>query len=116
MENFQKLIGIYVNIRILVLIESYYFNFIKDKNILKKLRKRVIEVKMIDIKRENQPYYFINKEIIIVKHKNLLNMAIVRYVDSIREFIVDKNFIREEPLNEHFICISDLTGRERNDS
>ncbi|CAG9606846.1 hypothetical protein [Pseudoneobacillus rhizosphaerae] len=71
---------------------------------------------MIDIKRKNQSYYFINKEIIIVNPKNLLNMVIVRYVDSIREFIVDKNFIKEEPLNEHFISISDLTGRERNDS
>ncbi|MGN7403548.1 hypothetical protein ACTHO0_27275 [Cytobacillus praedii] len=71
---------------------------------------------MIDIRGESQSYYFINKEIIIINQKNLLNMAIVRYVDSIREFIVDKNFIREEPLNERFISISDLTGRERDDS
>jgi hypothetical protein len=71
---------------------------------------------MIDLKRENQSYYFINKEIVIVNHKNLLNLAIVRYVDSIREFIIDVNFISVDPLNEQYISITDLMGREKNDS
>jgi len=61
---------------------------------------------------DNQSYYFIDKEIVIVNHKNLLNLAIVRYVDSIKEFVVDINFIKTKPMQEKFISIKDI-ARER---
>ncbi|GGA77239.1 hypothetical protein [Ornithinibacillus halotolerans] len=68
---------------------------------------------MIDNILENQSYYFVDKEIVIVNHRNLLNLAIVRYVDSNKEFVVDINFIETKPSKERFISIKDIVG-ERN--
>lgn len=65
---------------------------------------------------EKQSYYFVNKEIVIVNQGNLLNLAIVRYIDSFKEFVVDINFIETRPINEKFISIKDMAGRETNDS
>lgn len=55
-------------------------------------------------------YYFVNKEIIIVKKINMFNLAVVRYVDSIKEFVVDINFIDTKPSKEMFISVIDLRG------
>ncbi|MCP3763694.1 hypothetical protein NLX67_15060 [Domibacillus sp. A3M-37] len=59
---------------------------------------------------KGESYYFINKEIVIVKQVNLFNLAIVRYVDSIKEFVVDINFIDTQPSKETFISVIDLEG------
>jgi len=71
------------------------------------------EIIMVDKTSDNQSYYFVDKEIVIVNHKTLLNLAIVRYVDSVKEFIVDINFIGTKPSKEKFISINDI-ARERN--
>ena len=68
---------------------------------------------MINKALESKSYYFINKEIVIVNQRNLLNLAIVRYVDSYKEFVVDINFIETKPIKEKFISIKDMV-RERN--
>ncbi|MCU7766912.1 hypothetical protein [Priestia megaterium] len=65
---------------------------------------------------ENQTYYFTNKEVVIINHKNLLNLAIVRYIDSIKEFVIDINFIDTKPSKEKYISIKDLARRDKNDS
>ncbi|MFJ7941111.1 hypothetical protein ACIQYG_21850 [Peribacillus sp. NPDC096622] len=61
-------------------------------------------------------YYFVNKEIIIVNKVNLFNLAVVRYVDSIKEFVVDINFIDTKPSKETFISVIDLEGGKIGDS
>jgi hypothetical protein len=68
---------------------------------------------MVDMISDDQSYYFVDKEIVIVNHKNLLNLAIVRYIDSVKEFVVDINFIETKPSKEKFISINDI-ARERN--
>lgn len=68
---------------------------------------------MVDKIWDDQSYYFVDKEIVIVNHRNLLNIAIVRYVDSVKEFVVDINFIETRPSKEKFISIKDI-ARERN--
>ncbi|AXI00049.1 hypothetical protein DV702_10165 [Sporosarcina sp. PTS2304] len=68
---------------------------------------------MVDKISDAKPYYFLDKEIMVVKHRSLLNLAIVRYVNSIKEFVVDINFIETEPTGEKFISIKDMAG-ERN--
>ncbi|WP_226670333.1 hypothetical protein [Metabacillus litoralis] len=68
---------------------------------------------MVDMISDDQSYYFVDKEIVIVNHKNLLNLAIVRYIDSVKEFVVDINFIETKPSKEKYISINDI-ARERN--
>ena len=60
---------------------------------------------------EDKTYYFINKEIEIVYCQKKFNVAIVRYVNSLKEFVVDMNFLETEPSKESFISIKQLTGR-----
>lgn len=57
---------------------------------------------------EQQSYYYVNKEIVIIKQENLLNLAIVRFVDSYKEFVVDINFIETKPTKEKFISVKEM--------
>lgn len=65
---------------------------------------------------KNQTYYFVNKEIVIISQWVSFNLAIVRYTNSIKEFVVDTNFIELKPSTENFISIKDLRGSDRNDT
>lgn len=65
---------------------------------------------MVEEKVKGKSYFFINKEIIIVKKVKLFNLVVVRYVDSIKEFVVDLNFIDTKPSKETFISVIDLEG------
>lgn len=65
---------------------------------------------------ENQTYYFVNKEIVIISQWESFNLAIVRYANSIKEFVVDINFIELKPSTESFISIKDLRGSDKNDT
>ncbi|MDA2513262.1 hypothetical protein PDN74_23350 [Bacillus cereus] len=65
---------------------------------------------MVEEKVKGNSYFFINKEIIIIKKVKLFNLVVVRYVDSIKEFVVHLNFIDTKPSKETFISVIDLEG------
>jgi hypothetical protein len=62
---------------------------------------------MIEEKVKGKSYFLVNKEIIIVNKVKLFNLAVVR---SIKEFVVDLNFIDTKPTKEKFITVIDLEG------
>lgn len=53
----------------------------------------------------NEIYFLQDKEIIIVEDYSPFNMALVRYIDSDENFLVDTHFLRNSPSSEEYIKI-----------
>jgi|GEM_PF-6079497 len=54
---------------------------------------------------ENEIYFLQDKEITIVEDYYPFNMALVKYINSNENFIIDTNFLRKVPSNEEYIKI-----------
>lgn len=61
----------------------------------------------------NNIYYFIDRQIIILKIFMQINMAKVKYLDTFEELVIDLNVLSSQPINEISISIKWLGGADQ---